>query len=323
MTVAIATRNRAALCLRALDSVYAQDYPELDVSVLDDASDDDTAACVAARFPAARVRRVETNQGLIVARNALLADARGAFAVSLDDDAWFASSDAISRAVARLREEPRVAVFGFRLVGAAEEAARAGAGLDRYTSVFPGGAHCLRLSAFAEAGGYRALFVRQGEESDLALRLIDRGYRLVHSPGAVVVHEESAIGRDPDRILRYRARNNLLRGWLNEPLPWAALTTANTLVKALKTGRRHRRLRAVLGGIGAAFAELPGLMRRRAPVSRRALKLYLELDRRSVTDEAEIARLYARDVGARELLVEIALSMRSSPPAFVDRHLKG
>ncbi|OGD10797.1 MAG: glycosyl transferase [Candidatus Aminicenantes bacterium RBG_13_62_12] len=95
ISVIIPAYNRAAFLSEALDSVLAQDYFELEprprafeVLVVDDGSDDDTAAVVEGY--GGRVRYVRRpHRGVSAARNAGLDRARGDFIAFLDsDDLW-------------------------------------------------------------------------------------------------------------------------------------------------------------------------------------------------------------------------------------------
>ena len=74
---------------------------------------------------------------------------------------------------------------------------------------------------FLALGGYRESFVFYGEEKEYCLRLLDRGYRVVYLPDALVVHAQDAGGRTPQRYLRYVTRNDCLNALYNEPL-WRA-----------------------------------------------------------------------------------------------------
>jgi hypothetical protein len=84
VSVVIPCRDQGHYLAEAIGSVLAQSYPELELIVVDDGSDDNTFE-VASRFPGVRCLR-QPNRGVAAARNAGLADSRGAYAVFLDAD---------------------------------------------------------------------------------------------------------------------------------------------------------------------------------------------------------------------------------------------
>jgi GT2 family glycosyltransferase len=84
VSVVIPCRNQAHYLGEAISSVLAQTHPELELTVVDDGSDDNTFE-VASRYPGVRCLR-QQNRGVAAARNAGLAASRGDFAVFLDAD---------------------------------------------------------------------------------------------------------------------------------------------------------------------------------------------------------------------------------------------
>jgi len=88
ITVYIPTRNRSRLLLRAVDSVLAQDYPNVELLIVDDASNDDTQALLNAHserdhFIVFSLRRPH---GASYARNVAINHANGIYITGMDDD---------------------------------------------------------------------------------------------------------------------------------------------------------------------------------------------------------------------------------------------
>jgi glycosyltransferase involved in cell wall biosynthesis len=88
-SVAICTRDRAAMLRRALDSVRRQTLRDFEIVVVDDGSTEDVAGVVRDIAPGAKFRRLERNIGIPGARNAATAMAEGRYIAVLDsDDVW-------------------------------------------------------------------------------------------------------------------------------------------------------------------------------------------------------------------------------------------
>lgn len=117
VTVYIPTRNRSKLLARAVQSVLDQTYPDLEVIVVDDASEDDTEEVVQQLIDAnettrhIRYFRLDRPSGACVARNVAIEAATGRFITGLDDDDYFAP-DRIARLVQAFDPAASSFVFG-------------------------------------------------------------------------------------------------------------------------------------------------------------------------------------------------------------------
>src|ERR1700730_6400610 len=94
VTYMIATRNRVDELEKTLAACLAQNGPDLEILVVDDASSDGTFERVRAKFPTVDIVRHERNQGSVAARNDILRRARGQYVIGLDDDSRFVDADA-------------------------------------------------------------------------------------------------------------------------------------------------------------------------------------------------------------------------------------
>ena len=95
VTAIVPTYNRAALLVRALSSIAAQEYSPIEVVIVDDGSTDNTQEIIPAQKQLLVARGIEltyhrqTNGGPAMARNTGIAKARGSLITFLDsDDLW-------------------------------------------------------------------------------------------------------------------------------------------------------------------------------------------------------------------------------------------
>ena len=91
VTVYIATHNRADLLLRAVESVLAQTYANLELIVADDGSIDNTFTVLVPFIESGRLSYVKNDvaKGACSARNLAIEIAKGEFITGLDDDDEF------------------------------------------------------------------------------------------------------------------------------------------------------------------------------------------------------------------------------------------
>jgi hypothetical protein len=121
ITVMVPAFNQAQYLVEAVESVLAQDYPNLDVVISDDASSDDTPdiAQRLARDPRVKFHRSAANLGRVANYRYLLGDlARGDWVLNLDGDDCLASTSYLRTAMTLALSDPGIVmVFAKALSG--------------------------------------------------------------------------------------------------------------------------------------------------------------------------------------------------------------
>lgn len=219
-TIAIVTRNRRDELRRALASAAAQTAPH-ELVVVDDASSDGTAEMIEADFQDVHLHRFEQVRGLLVGRNQAVRAARAPVVFFIDDDAAF-SSDSVVEQTLPAFTDPDIAAVSIPHLDIVDGQVRwrlrpsSDVGREAVHS-FVGCAHAVQRSAFLEVGGYRESMTYYGEESELALRLLDRGYVVVLGSSDPVHHFPSAKLRSRRAESRAHMRNSVLTALLLVP----------------------------------------------------------------------------------------------------------
>ena len=220
------SRDLLLACLASLEGSGAE------IVVLDNASEDGSAAAVRERFPDVRVIEQRHRAGFGANHNTVIRATTGRYVFVLNEDTT--SDDwGFERMVAHLDANPRVAALAPRLVypdGRPQASAwrfpspaAAGLGLltlGRAGIVQSGGsktrdvdwamaaALLLRRKALDQVGLFDEGFFIYSEETDLCRRLREAGWRTQYFPQVTVVHHESQFSAGiPERRI-----NEMWRG---------------------------------------------------------------------------------------------------------------
>jgi GT2 family glycosyltransferase len=262
---------------------------------------------VCREFPEVNIVRREKNLGSIAARNDILRNATGRYIIGLDDDSRFTDCDACCQIVQRMDKEPDLGIISFQAVGPEFPERMTGAGRLRgewHTSSFAACGVAIRREMLERTGLFPEYFFHAYEEPDLCLRAWDAGYRVLQWNDIVVYHEFSPLNRKEQRTHRRHTRNETCSIWMRYPwhlvLPATAYRLASQSRYAASRGWLLREPRVWLELLG----RLPCALWHRRPVSERAVKISIALNRLRVADPTavwELGRLPWKEILRRTL----------------------
>lgn len=185
--------------------------------------------------------------------------------VELDDDGLLVDADVLRRVRDLFAADPRLGVVGFRIADEHGETQqrhvpRLGAAdpmKGGYVTGFLGGGHALRTAMLDEIGDWPAEFFFAHEETDLAWRAADAGWRILYAPELLLRHPRTSPAR---HAIYYRvtARN---RVWLVRrrlPLPLIPVHLGVWTLLTLVRTRSRAGLRAWFGGFVEGWREPAG-----------------------------------------------------------------
>lgn len=277
VSVGIVTHNRRDQVLEAIASVHATAGGcAFEIVVVDNASEDGTPEAIRERFPDVQLIRLPENIGCPSGRNVIYAHCGGDYIINLDDDGRL-EAGAIQGIVEMFDEDPRIGIIALRQAFTGERGSGRSVGPpDRVAEVgrFWGGVSAFRRSMLEEIGSYPEDLFLYYEESFLALRAMDAGYRIVSNPQLVMWHPRIGGSRVGSHADYYRYRNGLLLASRLFPLwmllPYFLFRLGHFGLASLKSGSFREYLRAV----GSALMSLPRDLPNRTPCSFRAVWKY-------------------------------------------------
>ncbi|MGW3288010.1 glycosyltransferase family 2 protein [Streptomyces sp. NPDC001002] len=187
------------------------------------------------------------------------------YVVELDDDGQLVEVDVLRRVRDFFDAEPRLGIVGFRIadehgVTQRRHVPRVGNAdpmRGGYVTSFLGGGHALRTAMIDEIGDWPAAFFFAHEETDLAWRAADAGWRIRYAPELLLRHPRTSPAR---HAIYYRvtARN---RVWLVRrrlPLPLIPVHLGIWTLLTLVRTRSGPGLRAWFGGFMEGLREPAG-----------------------------------------------------------------
>jgi GT2 family glycosyltransferase len=235
LSVSIVNTNSRGLLLACLESLAPV---EAEIVVLDNASEDGSAAAVRERFPHVRVIEQQHRAGFGANHNTVIRATTGRYVYVLNEDTT-ADDWSFERITEYLDAHPQVAALGPRLVypdGRLQDSAwrfptplvsamglatlgQLGVKQSKGASVRPvdwvmGAALVLRREALDEVGLFDEDFFLYSEEVDLQTRLRRAGWETHYFPELTVVHHESQFSAGiPERRINemWRSRHRYWR----------------------------------------------------------------------------------------------------------------
>lgn len=244
VVVIIVNYNGDLYLNRCLKALAAQTLRPRQVVLVDNASTDSSADNAERLFPWLRVIHCAENLGFAAANNLAMIHGEPAEWLALLNPDAFPTPDWLAALQQAALDYPQYAVFGSRLLDAADPGRLDGVGDCYHCSglVWRGGhgasaleqglqakeifapcaaAALYRRRAFIEAGGFDERFFCYMEDVDLGFRLRLLGYRCLYAPTAVVHHVGSGSTGVRSAFATYHGHRNLVWTYVkNMPGPW-------------------------------------------------------------------------------------------------------
>ena len=274
VTILISTKDRPGELEQTLRALRRQDYPRLELLVIDDGSAESQEAIVRRSWPEARFIRHCEARGQSLRRSEGFEIAQGQYILQLDDDSAPLEDDLLRRAVTYLETHQEVGVIAFRIFNGSQLPAVLQPEQPRLVSSFVGCGALLRTQAARAAGGYLAFFGSEWEEDEFSLRLLRAGWAISFFPDLLIHHRLSPQNRRRARTWMRGFRNKLWAMVIHYPA--RRLFLEGTWVLALAAWDALRLLRPIwfLVGIGQMVAFLPQALRLRCPMSDPEMRRY-------------------------------------------------
>ncbi|MFZ5366161.1 MAG: glycosyltransferase family 2 protein [Patescibacteria group bacterium] len=209
VSVVVPTYNLKEILLECLDSIINQDYHNLEVIVVDNASTDGTSEAVKKKFPKVKLIRNQKNLGVTGGANAGLKEATGDYIWLVDHDNIL-NPNMLSEMVKLAESDPKIGVVVPKILYWENKdiiwAAGTGMNLITGENIFRGGKDIgqyekvkevdiapanflVKREVIEKVGLYDDIYFVSYEDADFSFRVRKAGYKIIYTPKALCYHK--------------------------------------------------------------------------------------------------------------------------------------
>lgn len=212
VSVVIVNFNRLDDLRQALLSVQHQDYPDVEVIVVDNASQDGSCRMIREEFPDVRILELTENTGMDGYSKGFEM-AEGEFIFQMDNDSLMPQGNVLSEVVRRFNEGPSdLAVVATRVEECREGDSPEGLRSKTHDTgpINSGGFHSggvvFRKKMLDKTGYYNRDVFLYGSEAFLQMKILAAGYKIHYYPEILMLHKSSGVARS-DFSTFFKVRN--------------------------------------------------------------------------------------------------------------------
>jgi glycosyltransferase involved in cell wall biosynthesis len=215
ISILISTKNRKTDLAFTLNKIsYLLEEVSVSCIVFDDGSTDGTFEYIKENFPTIQLHRNETSQGYLFCRNKMLNETKADYAISLDDDAHFASENPLEFIRNLFEENTRCGLVALRIFwGLKDPQTLASTEETERVQGFVGCGHVWRMSAWNDIPNYPEWFEFYGEENFASYQLFKKKWEVHYLPEVLVHHRVDIKARRNNADYTIRLQRSLRSGW--------------------------------------------------------------------------------------------------------------
>ena len=290
VSVVVLYYKRREIIEETLRSVLRQDYSHREIIVVDNHSQDDLRKIIPELGAEIKLIELPDNVGACGGRNAGIRAALGSIIVFIDDDVCFASSSEVTKIVNTFAHRADMDVLALQICDPRTGEVRIREWChtrpyDKFveeefeTNWFGEGASAFRRHVFDQCGLYYEPLYYGAEGHDMVVRILDHGFRVLHTPTIRVNHWASEKGRTIGRQYYYFTRNFIWMAYKDYAL-WDGLCfIVPKMIMMAYFAIKSTSYLPVVQGIWDGIRGLSGIRPDRTPISRTTIQRIVEHER--------------------------------------------
>jgi len=193
VTVNILSFNRKDELRNTLTKVYEQDYKNIEVIVVDNASSDGSSEMVNNEFPSVQLIQMEKNIG-IAGWNEGFKVAKGEYVLVLDDDSY-PDNNTLEKGIQLFNNNNEVGIISFNVYNLLYKFSETQL-FDYNPYSFNGCGALIKREVLSKVGYYNELLFIYLNELDFTARSYNKGFKTIYINEILVYHNQSLKSRD-------------------------------------------------------------------------------------------------------------------------------
>lgn len=279
VTVNILSYNRKDELKNTLTKVFEQDYKNIEVIVVDNASSDGSVQMIRTEFPEVQIIPLKSNEGAS-GLNHGFQKSKGDYVLILDDDS-FPRNGALAESIRKFQIDAKIALVAFHIYNSALNFFENLSNKEGVYTEFIGCGAIIKTEILQKVGFYDELYFLYHNEIDLSIRIIEAGYKIEFLENFIVEHRYSSLKRKDGEDFIYSESKfyyNLIgRGiFLLKYFSFKNIIFSGfrLLIGRLLIAFKYRWLKIYIKAIFNLLSNFSRILRSRNPVSIETQRLY-------------------------------------------------
>lgn len=205
--------NRKNELVRGIKSVKKSDYKNYEIILVDNSCSQNLYKSIEAEFTDVKIIRLPQNTGMFGYSTGFI-NAKGTYILALDDDCTI-NKDTLGKIINSFKSSPKdVGVISSNLynpIGKYYYYTYFYNQENKYMHTFPGGASAFKKSMFEKVGYYDESYFCWLHEDDLAIRILNAGYKIRFDENVIIFHHDTKEGYR--KLMLYLTFRN--KAWFN------------------------------------------------------------------------------------------------------------
>ena len=223
--IIVPTYNRPDDIKKFITEIQKQTFKDYKVYIIDDCGDVDIEHLIPKEDDRFVFEKLEKNRGQSYVRNYALKKSSSEVVVFMDDDAWFLDVDALNKIIDYYNTYNNISCLMFDVKEPNRELLSLRNNLSDMQEIgeFIACGVSFKRVALELVGGFSDNFHSYGEETELSMRLIDKGYKLFFGKEIHLYHNFQPSERTIGWFKRFKynsVRNDLLVVLMKYPLKY-------------------------------------------------------------------------------------------------------